>query len=110
MEEQRKLEREAEQTGKGQSVGTRAVGAQGQVAEMKTAGAQAAAVREQDAGVRAARAQGQDSGARAVGAQQDAGAARDAENSRQVVSETWAEETIADLDDFIESQGIYIRQ
>lgn len=26
------------------------------------------------------------------------------------VSETWAEETIADLDDFIESQGIYIRQ
>ncbi len=28
----------------------------------------------------------------------------------QPVSETWAEETIADLDDFIESQGIYIRQ
>ena len=26
------------------------------------------------------------------------------------VSGTWAEETIADLDDFIESQGIYIRQ
>ena len=26
------------------------------------------------------------------------------------VSETWAEETIADLDDFIESQWIYIRQ
>ena len=26
------------------------------------------------------------------------------------VSETWAEETISDLDDFIESQGIYIRQ
>lgn len=26
------------------------------------------------------------------------------------VSETWAEDTIADLDDFIESQGIYIRQ
>ena len=26
------------------------------------------------------------------------------------ISETWAEETIADLDDFIESQGIYIRQ
>ena len=26
------------------------------------------------------------------------------------VSETWAEETIADLDEFIESQGIYIRQ
>lgn len=26
------------------------------------------------------------------------------------VSDTWAEETIADLDDFIESQGIYIRQ
>lgn len=26
------------------------------------------------------------------------------------ISESWAEETIADLDDFIESQGIYIRQ
>lgn len=26
------------------------------------------------------------------------------------VSDTWAQETIADLDDFIESQGIYIRQ
>ena len=26
------------------------------------------------------------------------------------VSETWAQETIEDLDDFIESQGIYIRQ
>ena len=26
------------------------------------------------------------------------------------VSETWAEETIAEMDDFIESQGIYIRQ
>lgn len=26
------------------------------------------------------------------------------------ISETWAEETISDLDDFIESQGIYIRQ
>lgn len=109
MEEQRKLEREAEQTGKGQSVGTRAVGAPGQVAEMKTAGAQAAAVREQDAGARAVGVQGQD--AKTVEAQgQDAGAARDAENSRQAVSETWAEETIADLDDFIESQGIYIRQ
>lgn len=29
---------------------------------------------------------------------------------QEKVSETWAEETIADLDDFIESQGIYIRQ
>lgn len=28
----------------------------------------------------------------------------------QAISENWAEETIADLDDFIESQGIYIRQ
>lgn len=28
----------------------------------------------------------------------------------QSVSETWAEDTIAELDDFIESQGIYIRQ
>ena len=27
-----------------------------------------------------------------------------------VISETWAQETIEDLDDFIESQGIYIRQ
>ncbi|MCC8105486.1 MAG: hypothetical protein LIO99_05690 [Clostridiales bacterium] len=26
------------------------------------------------------------------------------------VSETWAEDTIADLDDYIESQGIYLRQ
>ncbi|MCD8103616.1 MAG: hypothetical protein LUF35_01110 [Lachnospiraceae bacterium] len=26
------------------------------------------------------------------------------------ISETWAEDTIADLDEFIESQGIYIRQ
>ena len=26
------------------------------------------------------------------------------------VSETWAQETFEDLDDFIESQGIYIRQ
>lgn len=26
------------------------------------------------------------------------------------VSETWAQDTIEDLDDFIESQGIYIRQ
>ena len=26
------------------------------------------------------------------------------------LSETWAQETIEDLDDFIESQGIYIRQ
>lgn len=26
------------------------------------------------------------------------------------ISETWAQETIADLDEFIESQGIYIRQ
>jgi hypothetical protein len=28
----------------------------------------------------------------------------------QAISENWAEETIADLDEFIESQGIYIRQ
>ncbi len=32
------------------------------------------------------------------------------ETEKPSVSETWAEETIADLDDFIESQGIYIRQ
>lgn len=33
-----------------------------------------------------------------------------AEQKKSPVSENWAEETIADLDDFIESQGIYIRQ
>ena len=32
------------------------------------------------------------------------------EKTKPGVSETWAEETIADLDEFIESQGIYIRQ
>ena len=33
------------------------------------------------------------------------------ENTKSApVSETWAQETIEDLDDFIESQGIYIRQ
>ncbi len=32
------------------------------------------------------------------------------ENAGAGVSETWAEQTIADLDEFIESQGIYIRQ
>lgn len=32
------------------------------------------------------------------------------EKTQTTVSETWAEDTIADLDDFIESQGIYIRQ
>ena len=32
------------------------------------------------------------------------------EIERSEISETWAEETIADLDEFIESQGIYIRQ
>ena len=33
-----------------------------------------------------------------------------AKTQKSGVSETWAEETIADLDEFIESQGIYIRQ
>jgi hypothetical protein len=37
-------------------------------------------------------------------------AERASETKNPPVSETWAEETIADLDDFIESQGIYIRQ
>ena len=32
------------------------------------------------------------------------------QGSKNDISETWAQETIADLDDFIESQGIYIRQ
>lgn len=38
------------------------------------------------------------------------GSGQAAEEKKPSVSETWAEETIADLDDFIESQGIYIRQ
>lgn len=38
------------------------------------------------------------------------GRADEKNTERQTVSETWAEETIADLDDFIESQGVYIRQ
>lgn len=29
---------------------------------------------------------------------------------RHVLSETWAQDALQDLDDFIESQGIYIRQ
>ncbi len=33
-----------------------------------------------------------------------------AEGTAAEISETWAQDTIADLDDFIESQGIYIRQ
>lgn len=37
---------------------------------------------------------------------QDQGTVRD----KAGISENWAEETIADLDDWIESQGIYIRQ
>ncbi len=32
------------------------------------------------------------------------------ESRKSPVSETWAQETIEDLDDFIESQGVYIRQ
>ncbi len=32
------------------------------------------------------------------------------EQEKQKISPTWAEETIMDLDDFIESQGVYIRQ
>ncbi len=36
--------------------------------------------------------------------------ARKEQDTKPAVSETWAEETIADLDEFIESQGIYIRQ
>ncbi len=35
---------------------------------------------------------------------------QEADRKNQDISATWAEETIADLDDFIESQGIYIRQ
>ena len=29
---------------------------------------------------------------------------------KHVLSETWAQDALQDLDDFIESQGIYIRQ
>ena len=29
---------------------------------------------------------------------------------KQKISETWAEDALADLEDFIEEQGIYIRQ
>lgn len=32
------------------------------------------------------------------------------ESRKSPVSDTWAQETIEDLDDFIESQGVYIRQ
>lgn len=35
---------------------------------------------------------------------------REEKREGQPISETWAEDTIAELDDFIESQGIYLRQ
>ena len=38
----------------------------------------------------------------------DVNQTREADDTK--ISETWAEDTIAELDDFIESQGIYIRQ
>ena len=42
---------------------------------------------------------------------QEQGRTDEQENTKSApVSETWAQETIEDLDDFIESQGIYIRQ
>ena len=42
---------------------------------------------------------------------QEQGRTDEQENTKyEPVSETWAQETIEDLDDFIESQGIYIRQ
>lgn len=31
-------------------------------------------------------------------------------NKQNELSETWAEDALADLEDFIEEQGIYIRQ
>lgn len=34
----------------------------------------------------------------------------DTEQTPSSPSETWAEDALAELDDFIESQGIYIRQ
>lgn len=33
-----------------------------------------------------------------------------ASSENNVLSETWAQDALQDLDDFIESQGIYIRQ
>lgn len=33
-----------------------------------------------------------------------------AEQEKHTVSETWAQDIIEDLDDWIESQGIYLRQ
>ncbi len=40
------------------------------------------------------------------------GAAKEREAAKEEfeVSETWASEIIEDMDDFIESQGIYLRQ
>lgn len=35
---------------------------------------------------------------------------KEQQGQKDDISETWVQETIADLDDFIESQGIYIRQ
>lgn len=32
------------------------------------------------------------------------------ENTTQELSETWAQDALADLEDWIEEQGIYIRQ
>ena len=32
------------------------------------------------------------------------------EEKKQTISETWAHDIIEDLDDWIESQGIYLRQ
>ena len=47
---------------------------------------------------------------KAVPGREQSQAGKDADRKNSDISETWAEETIADLDDFIESQGIYIRQ
>ena len=42
---------------------------------------------------------------------QEQGCTDEQENTKSTpISETWAQETIEDLDDFIESQGIYIRK
>ena len=35
---------------------------------------------------------------------------KDGQKEKFQVSETWAQEIIEDMDDFIESQGIYLRQ
>ena len=41
---------------------------------------------------------------------QDAAPEESGEETKQELSPTWAQECIEDIDDWIESQGIYLRQ